>query len=45
MPLLLGLKATIINMIMNRSLTFPFVDVAWLDSNGKYYILCWVFIL
>ncbi len=29
-------------MIINRSLTFPFVDMTWLDSDGKYHILCWV---
>ncbi len=29
-----------VNMIINRWLTFPFVDMTWLD--GKYYILCWV---
>jgi len=28
-----------INMIINIWLTFPFVDMAWLDSDGKYQIL------
>ncbi len=32
-------------MIINRSLTFPFVDMTWLDSDGKYNIVCWVSIL
>ncbi len=39
-----GTKGAVINMIMNRCLTFPFVDMTWLDSDGKY-ILCWVSIL
>ncbi len=43
-PLLLRLK-TVINMINNRRLTFPLVDMTWLDSDGKYHILCWVSIL
>ncbi len=29
-------------MIIHRSLTFPTVDMTWLDSDGKYHILCWV---
>ncbi len=40
-----GAKDTVINMIINRCLTFPFVDMTWLDSDGKYHILCWVSIL
>ena len=40
-----GAKGTVINMIINRWLTFPFVDMTWLDSDGKYHILCWVSIL
>ncbi len=40
-----GAKGAVINMIINRSLTFPFVDMTWLDSDGKYHILCWVSIL
>jgi len=23
-------------------MTFPFVDMTWLDSNGKYHILSWM---
>ncbi len=38
-------KGAVINMIINRWLTFPFVDMTWLDSDGKYHILCWVSIL
>ncbi len=37
-----GAKGTVINMIINRWLTFPIVDMTWLDSDGKYNILCWV---
>ncbi len=40
-----GDKSTVINMIINRWQTFPFVDVTWLDSDGKYHILCWGSIL
>ncbi len=42
-PLLLGLKGTVINII-NRWLTFPFVDMTWLDSDGKYHIMLGVHI-
>ncbi len=31
-----GTKGAVINMIINRWLTFPFVDMTWLDLNGKY---------
>ncbi len=34
-----GAKGTVINMIINRWLTFPFVDMTWLDSDGKYHML------
>ncbi len=34
-----GAKSAVINMIINRSLTFPFVDMTWLDSDGKSYIM------
>jgi len=34
-----GAKGTVINMIMNSWLTFPFLDMTWLDSNSKYHIL------
>jgi len=37
-----GAKDTIINMIINSWLTFPFVDMTWSDSDGKYHILSWV---
>jgi len=39
-----GAKITIINMIINNWLTFPFVDQTWIDSDGKYhiYLLNWV---
>ncbi len=40
-----GAKGAVINMIINRWLIFPFVDMTWLDSDGKYHILCWVSIL
>ncbi len=40
-----GTKGAVINMIINRSLTFSFVDMTWFDSEGKYHILCWVSIL
>ncbi len=43
--LAVGAKSTVINMIINRWLTFPFVDMTWLDSDGKYHILYWVSIL
>ncbi len=33
-----GAKGTVINMIINRSLTYPFVNMTWLDSDGKYHI-------
>ncbi len=38
-----GAKGTVI-IIINKWLTFPFVDMTWLDSDGKYHILglCWV---
>ncbi len=26
-------------MIINIWLTFPFVDMTWLDSDGKYHIM------
>jgi len=39
------IKGSIINMIINSWLTFPFVDFTWLDSAGKYHILSWVFIM
>ncbi len=32
-------------MIINRWVTFPFVDMTRLDSDGKYHILCQVSIL
>ncbi len=35
-----GDKDTVINIIINISLTFPFVHMTWLDSDGKYHILC-----
>ncbi len=38
---LLGLKGTVINMTINIWLTFPFVDMTWLDSDGKYHLLYW----
>ncbi len=38
-------KGAMINMIINKWLTFPFVDMTWLDSDGKYNVLCWVSIL
>lgn len=34
----LGAKGTIINII-NKRLTCPFVDMTWLDSDGKYHRL------
>ncbi len=34
-----GAKGTVINMIINRWLTCPFVDMTWLDSDGKYHML------
>ncbi len=34
-----GVKGAVINMIINRWLTFPFVDMTWLDSDGKYHIV------
>ncbi len=37
-----GAKGTIINMIINRWLTFPIVDMTWLDSDGKYHIAYYV---
>ncbi len=40
-----GAKGTVFNMIINRWLAFPFIDMTWLDSDGKYHILCWVSIL
>ncbi len=40
-----GTKGAVINMIINRWLTFPFVDIIWLDLNGKYQMLCLVSIL
>ncbi len=40
-----GAKGAVINMIINRWVSFPFVDMAWLDSDGKHHILCWVSIL
>ncbi len=43
--LAVGAKSAVINMIINRWLTFPFVDMIWLDSDGKCNILCWVSIL
>ncbi len=38
-------KGAMINMIINKWLTFPFVDMTWLDSDGKYIVLFWVSIL
>ncbi len=29
-------------MTLNRSLTFNFFDMTWLDSDGKCDILCWM---
>ncbi len=40
-----GAKGAVINMIINRWLTFPFVDMTWLNSDDKYHILCWMSIL
>ncbi len=34
----------LINMIINRWVTFPFVDLTWLDSDGKYHIMLGVHI-
>ncbi len=38
-----GAKGAVINMIINRCLTFPFVDMV--RFRCKYHILCWVSIL
>ncbi len=38
-----GAKDTVINMIINRSLTFTLVDMV--RFRCKYHILCWVSIL
>ncbi len=43
--LAVGDKGGVINMIINRCLTFLFVDMTWLHSDGKYDILCRVSIL
>ena len=32
-------RCSVINMIINRLLTFPFVDMIWLDSDAKYHIM------
>ncbi len=34
-----GAKGAVINMIINRWMTFPFVDMTRLDSDGKYHTL------
>jgi len=34
-----GTKGIIINTIINRHMTFPFVDMTRLDSDGKHHIL------
>ncbi len=34
----------IINMIINRWLTFPSVNMTWLDSDGKYHVMLGVHI-
>ncbi len=31
-----GVKCAVINMIINRELSFPFVDMTWLDSDGDF---------
>ncbi len=39
-----GAKGAVINMIINKSLTFLFFDMTWLDSDGKYHIMLGVHI-
>jgi len=32
---------TILNLIIIAWQTFPFVDMTWIDSDGKYHVLSW----